>query len=292
MLDHQGRQPTGGFQENGDTGKRVHGLGGWDKPAAESMATYGPRKAARPIPEVRMWMVEGVAGTIEPWWHHVGGYQEDRRQFHVVEPFYRWYSAHQEYLINRQPVATVGVVYSQGNFEWYGRDQANELALAPYNGMTEALIRARIPYLAVDADHIERDAGRFSLLILPNLAAMSTSQVEAVRRFVSNGGSLIATDETSLYDEYGDPRPDFALAGVLGASYTGKRYGPKNPAGLQHSYLRLTPDVGQDVDGPRHGDEPAHSAARHPFRTMAICWPTWCAGRPKTAFRLRFTDPA
>ncbi len=264
MLDHQGRQPNGGFQENGDTGKRIHGLGGWDKPAAESMATYGPRKAARPIPEVRMWMVEGVAGTIEPWWHHVGGYQEDRRQFHVVEPFYRWYTAHQQYLINRQPVATVGVVYSQRNFEWYGRDQANELALAPYDGMVEALIRARIPYLAIDADYIERDAGQFSLLILPNLAAMSNSQVEAVRRFVGKGGSLIATDETSLYDEYGDPRPDFALADVFGATYTGERYGPKNPAGLQHSYLRLTPDVGQDVDGPRHGDEPAHSAPRHP----------------------------
>jgi hypothetical protein len=266
MLDHQGRSNDGGFQENGDTGKRIHGLlGGWDnKLAAESMATYGPRKAARPIPEVRMWMVEGVAGTIQPWWHHVGGYQEDRRQFKVVEPFYRWHTANQEYLINRQPVATVGVVYSQRNFDWYGRDNANELALAPYNGMTGALIRARIPHLAVHADHVDRDAGQFSLLILPNLAAMSTSQVEAVRRFVSKGGSLIATGETSLYDDYGDRRPDFALADLFAASYTGKRHGPENPAGLQHSYLRLTPEVGQDVDGPRHGDEPAKSAPRHP----------------------------
>jgi hypothetical protein len=89
--------------------------------------------------------------------------------------------------------------------------------------------------------------------------------VEAVRGFVSKGGSLIATDETSLYDDFGDPRPDFALADVFGVSYTGKRYGPKNPAALQHSYLRLTPDVGQDVDGPRHGDEPEKSAPRHPI---------------------------
>jgi hypothetical protein len=264
MLDHQGRVNDGGFQENGDTGKRVHGLGGWDKPAAESMATYGPRKAARPIPEVRMWMVEGVAGTIEPWWHHVGGYQEDRRQFKEVEPFYRWYAANQKYLVHRQPVATVGVVYSQRNLEWYGRDDGNELALAPYDGMIQALIRTRIPYMAVHADHIDRDAGQFSVLVLPNLAAMTDSQVEAVRRFVSKGGSLIATGETSLYDDYGDRRTDFALADVFGANYTGKRYGPRNPAGLQHTYLRLTPDVGQDVDGPNHGDEPVKSAPRHP----------------------------
>jgi hypothetical protein len=93
---------------------------------------------------------------------------------------------------------------------------------------------------------------------------MTDSQVEAVRRFVSKGGSLIATGETSLYDDYGDRRTDFALADVFGANYTGKRYGPRNPAGLQHTYLRLTPDVGQDVDGPNHGDEPVKSAPRHP----------------------------
>ncbi len=264
MLDQQGRANNGGFQENGDTGKRVHGLGGWDKLAPESMATYGPRKSARPVPEVRMWMVEAAAGTIQPWWHHVGGYQEDRRQFHVVEPFFRWYAGHQQYLVNRQPIATVGVVYSQRNFEWYGRDTANELALAPYNGMIQALIRARIPYLPIDADSLDRDASQFSVLVLPNLAAMSNAQVEAVRRFVHQGGSLIATGETSLYDEYGDPRPDFALADVLGARSTGKRYGPKNPEALQHSYLRITPDVGQDQNGPRHGDEPTRSALRHP----------------------------
>lgn len=275
MLDHQGRANNGlgppgtgqseGFQENGDTGKRVHGLGGWAKLAPESMATYGPRRAARPIPEVRMWMADGVAGTIQPWWHHVGGYQEDRRQFQVVEPFFRWYADRQQYLVNRQPIATVAVVYSQRNFEWYGRDHANVLALAPYNGMIQALIRARIPYLPLHADDIEREASQFSVLVLPNLAAMSTAQVEAVRGFVSKGGSLVATDETSLYDDFGDRRPDFALADVLGVNYTGKRYGANDPAALQHSYLRLTPDVGQDVEGPRHGDEPANSAPRHPI---------------------------
>lgn len=264
MLDQQTRSNNGGFQFNGETGKRIHGLLGWDKISAESMATYGPRKAARPIPEVRMWMVEGFAGTIQPWWHHVGGYQEDRRQFRVVEPVYRWYTANQAYLVNRQPVATIGVVYSQRNIEWYGRDNGNELAWAPYSGMTGALLRARIPFLPVEADHIERESGQFSLLILPNLAAMSDSQVEAVRRFVSKGRSLIATGETSLYDEYGDRRADFALADLVAARYTGKRLGPENPAGSEHTYLRLTPDVGQDVDGPRSGGEPARSEARHP----------------------------
>jgi hypothetical protein len=264
MLDHQSRTNDYGFQENGDSGKMIHGLGGWDKPANEAMALWGPsRKSSRPAAEVHIWMVEGFAGTVRPWWHHIGGYQEDRRQFQSVEATYRWHAANQEYLFNRRPIATVGVVYSQRNLEFYGRDDDYELAMAPYIGMIQALIRGRIPYLPVHADHIGRDADQFSVLILPNLAAMSAAQVAAVRRFVRKGGSLIATGETSLYDEYGDPRPDFALADVLGANYTGKKYGPRIPTALQHTYLRLTPDVGQDIDGPRHGDEPVHSVERH-----------------------------
>ena len=84
MLDHQRRDDDTGFQQNGDTGKRVHEMLGWDKLAPESMAMYqsGPgyyRVASKPAAEARMWMIAGIAGGIQPWWHYVGAYHEDRR---------------------------------------------------------------------------------------------------------------------------------------------------------------------------------------------------------------------
>ena len=45
LLDHQSRNDATGFQQNGDTGKLVHGLLGWDKLMPESMAMY---QAGRP----------------------------------------------------------------------------------------------------------------------------------------------------------------------------------------------------------------------------------------------------
>ena len=86
MLDHQRRDDDTGFQQNGDTGKRVHALLGWDKLAPESMAMYqsGPgyyRVASKPAAEARMWMIAGMAGGIQPWWHYVGAYHEDRRMY-------------------------------------------------------------------------------------------------------------------------------------------------------------------------------------------------------------------
>ena len=52
----------------------------------------------------------------------------------------------------------------------------------------------------------------FKLLVLPNIACLSDAQCAQLRAFVAAGGSLVATYETSLYDEWGAPRPQFGLA--------------------------------------------------------------------------------
>src|SRR5579871_2551783 len=124
LLDHQSRRDETGFQQNGDTGKLVHGLVGWDKIIIESMALYQVRVASKPEPEARMWMIEGIAGGIGPWWHMVGAYHDDRRMYHTPEHTFQWHKAHEQYLVNRRPVASIGVVWSQRNTDYYGRDDA------------------------------------------------------------------------------------------------------------------------------------------------------------------------
>lgn len=274
MLDSQARSDAEGFQQNGHTGKLIHGLLGWDKLIPESMAMYQAgrptfRLSAKPAHEAHLWMLDGIAGGIQPWWHHVGAYHEDRRTYRTAAPVFDWHKANEEFLINRQPVATVGVVWSQQNTDFYGHDAAELLVDLPMRGITQALLRARIPYLPVHADHLDRDANRFSLLILPNLAAMSDGQVAAVRRFVQNGGSLLATGETSLFDQWGDLRPDYALADLFGA-HAGETVGKlteeeriKRAGDTLHTYLRLSPELRGQVDGPKNGNEPPVGSQRH-----------------------------
>lgn len=274
MLDHQSRSDSSGFQHNGEAGKLVHGLLGWDKLVPESMAMYQAGKptfrlASKPEPEARMWMLDGIAGGLQPWWHHVGAYHEDRRMYHTAESVYRWHKDHEEFLIDREPIASIGVVWSQQNTDFFGRDDADVLVELPWRGMTQALIRARIPYLPVHADHIDRDAARFSVLLLPNLGAMSDTQVASVRRFVERGGGLLASGESSLFNEWGDPRPDFALADLFGAHVVdAARAGDearrkKIASDTTHTYLRLNPELRARVDGPQIGSEPAVTSQRH-----------------------------
>jgi hypothetical protein len=272
MLDHQFRGNSSGFQSNGDAGKLVHGLLGWDKVVPESMAMYQAgatmfRLASKPAPEARLWMLDGFAGGIQPWWHHVGAYHEDRRMFETAEPVMRWHAEHQQFLINRRPVASVGVVWSQRNTDFYGRDTAEDTVELPRRGWMNALVRARVPYVLVNADHIARDASQLSVLVLPDLGAMTETQLGAVRRFVQNGGHLVATGDTSRYTEWGDPRSDFALADIFGTHViNGAEPKRRSSPQTQHTYLRLVPELRARVDGPRRNDEPM-SDERHPIFT-------------------------
>jgi hypothetical protein len=268
LMDHQRRSDSLGFQQNTDTGKLIHGLLGWDKIVPESMAMYQAgqnsfRVASKPAAEARMWMIAGFAGGIQPWWHHVGAYHEDRRMYRTAEPLMRWYKENERYLVSRQPRAAVGLVWSQRNTDYFGRDDADELVEAPYRGFMQALIRARIPYLPVHADHIERDSANLAALILPNLGAMSDAQCAAVRRFVEKGGGLLASGASSLYDEQGESRGDFALAELFGA-HAGSRVDAASSARARHTYLRLHPELRARVWGPKAGDEPPPAGERHP----------------------------
>jgi len=247
LLDHQSRG-GGSFSQNAEVGQLIHGLLGWSKLVPESMAMYQAgrptfRKTSVSAPEAQLWMLEGIAGGLQPWWHHVGAQQDDQRQFGIAESIYRWYEANQEFLINREPVANVGLVWSQSNMDFFGRDHPNELVEQPWRVWTQALVRARIPFLPVHADDIDTQGSRMSVLILPNLGALSDAQTAKVRRFVQAGGSLICTGRTSLFDQWGQPREDFALADLLGCHYValGREHEPPRQAPVDsiHSYLRI-----------------------------------------------------
>jgi hypothetical protein len=255
MLDHQRRFDDEGFAHNAETGLRLRSVGGWDKLIPESMAMYhlgehNFRLATKPAAEARLWVQSGFAGGIQPWWHHLGAVQEDRRMFATAEPLWRWHEKNERWLLDRLPLANVGLLWSQRNMDFFGRDDAGPLVDDPWNGMAQALVRARIPAVPVQVDDVDR-VGRelgLKLLVLPNLAALSDAQVAAIRRFVAAGGGLLATGMSSLLDEAGRPRADLALGDLFGASVPRDhawRDGAKRAAQAREwsqTYLRLPRD--------------------------------------------------
>jgi hypothetical protein len=210
--------------------------------------------------ELRLWVADGVAHDLRPWFTKFDCKVIDSRWMPVVEEMYKWHADNAAYLRNEKPLARVGLVYSQQTATFYGGGRAKDKVEDPQLGFYEALIEARVPFEMVhdrllDSEHI----AQFRTLILPNIAALSKAQCEQLVAFVAGGGSVVATYETSLYDEWGVARKDFGLASLFGCSYAGKVEGPmlnsylninKNAKSEQgHSLLRGFDDAGRIING-------------------------------------------
>jgi hypothetical protein len=289
MLDHQFRSEGESLAENATTGKIFNGLTGWSRPVVAAQALYFGRLASAPAVETQAFIQAAIAGGMRPWWHTISAYHEDKRRYEIVGPVYAWHLRNEQYLFDRKPVAAVGVVWSEVNNLFFGRDALKSNVIEPWEGMISALVHAGIPFIPVHADHIDRDSPGLRVLVLPNLAAMTTAQVASVRRFVAGGGALLATGQTSLRDRFGDPLEDFALAdlfhahasveaqsngattepdsGMDGGSFTA-RQAMKVPAWARakQNYIRLFPELRRNADGPHSHDEPAvvPGTKRHP----------------------------
>ena len=89
-------------------------------------------------------------------------------------------------------------------------------------GMYEALLRGRFAFDYVHEDRLEPERlKKYRALLLPNIAMLSDRQCEQLRAYVRGGGSLVASFETSLYDENLKPRADFGLGDLFGVSRAG-----------------------------------------------------------------------
>jgi hypothetical protein len=180
--------------------------------------------------EIRIWVLDAIANGMRPWFSKFSATLHDERWLKGVEDIYVWAEKNQHYLAGRQPLARVAVVYSQQT-AWYYGGKVEDYALGWY----QALVESRIPFEMVHDQLLDREhLAPYKTLILPNIAALSDAQCDQLRSFVRNGGSIIATQETSLYDEMGVRRKNFALADLFGVDWTGETQGP-----MLNSYIRL-----------------------------------------------------
>jgi type 1 glutamine amidotransferase len=188
--------------------------------------------------EIRLWVVDGIAHNLRPWFTKFNGKVIDHRWLKVVEELYGWHHRNESYLRNERSLARVAMIYSQQTATFYGGEQARARVEDHALGFYQALVEARIPFdMAHDRMLDPSHTGQYRTLILPNIAALSLEQCRHIIEFVQGGGNLVATYETSLYDEWGARRADFGLTSLFGASFDGRV-----ETNIRNSYLNVEKD--------------------------------------------------
>lgn len=241
FTDHQARSGVTMPWSNGRVAKELRAsigmkpLGGIFSVGFEEQ--YRWKDSVQTEAEIRVWVAEGTANGMRPWFTKFSGVLYDKRWLDIVDKIYQVHYKSESYLRNVAPMARVGMVFSEENRN-YGNEKWQQRSGDHAQGMYHALIEDRTPFEMVndrllDPEHLKP----FRLLILPNIAILSAEKCEQLRKFVEGGGSILATYETSLYDESCIRRTDFGLADLFGVSYDKSVEGP-----MQNSYLRLKKD--------------------------------------------------
>lgn len=206
------------------------------------------KDSVQSVDETLAFMHDGMAQGFRPWLIKFKAEVFDKRWVEPVEKAFAWHARHERYFRNTANLAKVAMMQSLQTNNSYRSGGAinmqpvsamtaggNEAAL---NGCYQALLEARVPFSLVDDRELDTlKIGAYKAIVLPNIAAMSESQCASIRDYVANGGAIVATGETSLYDEMGAERKTFGLADLFGCDYAG-RVDRK----LENSYI--------SIDGP------------------------------------------
>ncbi|GGD78408.1 alpha-amylase family protein [Paenibacillus nasutitermitis] len=179
------------------------------------------------------WIVHAMAVAHGAWtWY--GAYNDNNadKRMQTVKEINTFLSDNEHYYTDTRSTARVALLWSYATANYYQTtaeetdftDAKVKLAdgrkndpRGAFNGWFDALSRSRVLFDIIDDTALtDGTLAAYDVLILPGSSCMSASDAEAVRLFVRSGGRLIATFDTSFYDEKGRRLGEPALADLLG----------------------------------------------------------------------------
>lgn len=147
---------------------------------------------------------------------------------HEVAADFQEIARRERYLTRTESLPWAALLVSEQTRQFYAyKDIANRF-LPHVLGAFRAVTEEHLPLTLLNDWDVEAGTlARYAVVLLANASALSDRQVAALRAYVRAGGGLVATGETSLCDELGRLRHDFALAELFGVAYAGRPHAPR-----------------------------------------------------------------
>lgn len=243
-ADHQGRTGSTPIWDCAQQGRVAQAVmkGRTITNVTGSYANSRPlwRHTSKSPQEATMWMAQTTASGMVPWYHWLGGAPEDLRWREPGRAFFQWIAENERHFVNRSSIANLGVVFSQRTNAFYNPPGARDSSARggenaadrgdvtdSLQGLYYALLEGRFLFDFVHEDDLGPETLRkYKALLLPNVAMMSDKQCAQLRDYARAGGSLLASFETSRYNEWGARRDRVGLGDLFGIEAAGDIQGP------------------------------------------------------------------
>lgn len=173
-----------------------------------------------------------VLGTLE---------QEDRKPYAAVREIFAYHEANEALYSSLRSGAEVALFHSEKSGDFSGGKESLIRSGAPLRGMYRILAESHIPFdlisdLRMGDPDIAQTLGRYKAILLPNAACLGEQECLVLDEYVRQGGHVIATFATGLYDEHGARSDRFRLECLGAARVEAVR------ADMRSAYLRIAPD--------------------------------------------------
>lgn len=223
VVDHQARQGVELAWSAGRAGKRMR-AGFPDRPAvlitSVGLEENRWKDSVQTGDEIELWVDDGTVQGMSAWFTKFNGVIPDPRWIAPMSAAFGRHAAIAEAFAATTATAEIALIDAATTHRLWPREE-NARAEVHDLGVYHALVEARLPFEMISDQRLTlANLSRFKLVILPNAACLSDAQCAALRDYVEQGGSLVAAYETSLRDETGKRRHDFALADIFGAHLT------------------------------------------------------------------------
>ncbi|MFT4094306.1 MAG: beta-galactosidase [Niabella sp.] len=123
--------------------------------------------------------------------------------------YIRFFKDHFEYYKNTKNIADIAVLHSFASMA-YNNDR-------PYQStflFEQSLIQGKVPFDIIFDEQLKH-LDRYKVLVLADQESLTEEQENIIRTFVRNGGGLVVTEHTSLYNAWHQRKADFGLADLL-----------------------------------------------------------------------------
>ncbi len=128
----------------------------------------------------------------------------------VVRRYIKFFQSNLPSLVHTREVADVAVLRSFPSTEFNPSRSNFDTVL-----FEQSLIQAKLPFGIIFNRQLP-DLARYKVLVLANQDALTDNELGLIRRFVENGGGLVATGDTSLLTGWRTRREKFGLADLFG----------------------------------------------------------------------------
>ncbi|MEO5998097.1 MAG: alpha-amylase family protein [Chitinophagaceae bacterium] len=186
------------------------------------------RMVSDPKIDYKIWLWEVLSAGGRYWdnyFTNIPTAAYDRRNIYDHTEVFQFVKDHEKILERHAPFANVGIYYSRPTrLSYREKLEEGDRFGSAIRGMETVMMENHIPHDFILDDQVTRESlQKYKLVILPNVRCMSDKEIELLKNYVREGGNLIATYTSSLYDSDGKERPDYGLNELFGVHYAGKK---------------------------------------------------------------------